>query len=360
MDKQQFNLMFDSLEDPVLFVRGDKLVHQNAAYDIKAMQMKHFALPSWGEIATNQEKTLCTFGEQVFVITKSVLKDGVLLFFRAVIAAEHQKLEILGETNFASTFRNKLASYSSALDRLFRRLEEDKLKAKYEDILTTQAQAFFSLLRMVNQLELLVSDREEDYPFEYFNFSSMCEKLSYEVESILGEADIDVSYDIAKEVMPVYGNEVLLKRLIVSLLSNALKFKGENGSVSIMLSKSANRLWFIIRQEGKGIPDDRLSTLFSAETPESIPLPNEGSGLDLWLAQRIARAHGGSIWAGNLPEDKGTEFSLFLPLGQLKNMQLKNKAKGIATKEEDVFSLVFIGLADALPAKVFPLSFDYI
>lgn len=46
MDKQQFNLMFDSLEDPVLFVRGDKLVHQNAAYDIKAMQMKHFARPS--------------------------------------------------------------------------------------------------------------------------------------------------------------------------------------------------------------------------------------------------------------------------------------------------------------------------
>ncbi len=360
MDELQFKQMFDSLEEPVLFIRENLLIYHNHAYLKEVEHMQERPLPVWSELTSTKENIICILGEKSFKLTKSMLDDGALFFFQSLKIAQEQSSEIydIGKTNFASTFRDKLGTVYSSVDRLFRRLEEKGEKEDFEDILATQAQVVFSLLRMVRQLELMESDFSKEYPFEHLNFTKLCQNICYETKSELEQEAISFSYDIGEEMLPVYGNSILLTRLIVSLLSNALKFKGEHGAVHVSLTKRNGQLWLSIQQKGKGIAGSRLKTLFSFETPESIPRPKEGSGLDLWLVSKVTRAHGGSIWAGNMPDEAGTEFSLFLPLSKLKDLKLKNKAKSTLLEDKDMFSSVLIGLADALPANVFKLSFE--
>ncbi|HEV2170689.1 MAG TPA: ATP-binding protein, partial [Candidatus Binatus sp.] len=105
----------------------------------------------------------------------------------------------------------------------------------------------------------------------------------------------------ALEDVFVNGNEGHLRRLIVNLLDNALKFTPAGGSIDVGLKSDANRAIVRVADTGAGIHPAELPHIFDRFF-RGAGSPGEGSGLGLSLCREIARAHGGDIAAANLPQ----------------------------------------------------------
>lgn len=108
-----------------------------------------------------------------------------------------------------------------------------------------------------------------------------------------------------------------------NLINNAVKFTGNNGTISISLDKAKsissdnyntkeeNEYALIrIKDDGRGIHPDIQSRLFSKFATKS----DIGTGLGLFIAKSIVEAHGGRIWAENNSNRKGATFAFTLPL----------------------------------------------
>ena len=102
-----------------------------------------------------------------------------------------------------------------------------------------------------------------------------------------------------------------ITQVACNLLSNALKFSPENGKVAFRAWQDADRVTFLVEDEGRGIPPEFQGRIFE----QFYRLANdlEGTGLGLPLAKQLLELHGGRIWLESEPA-KGSRFFFSLPL----------------------------------------------
>ncbi len=111
--------------------------------------------------------------------------------------------------------------------------------------------------------------------------------------------------------LTVAGNRDHLKRLIINLLDNAIKFTPEGGIVALALKQDNQHATLRVRDTGPGIAQTDLPHIFERFFRGAAPAAG-GSGLGLNLCREIVRLHKGEITVRNLPD--GCEFTVWLPL----------------------------------------------
>lgn len=108
--------------------------------------------------------------------------------------------------------------------------------------------------------------------------------------------------------LAVITDEDRLCRILLNLLSNALRFTPAGGRVDVRLTALGDRAELSVADTGVGIPPERLPFVFlDGET-------TGGHGHGLAIAQRLARELGGTLRAESAP-GKGATFTLRLPVG---------------------------------------------
>ncbi|MBI4425584.1 MAG: HAMP domain-containing histidine kinase [Elusimicrobia bacterium] len=119
------------------------------------------------------------------------------------------------------------------------------------------------------------------------------------------------------EGLSVWSDEQALRRVLVNLVSNALKFTPSGGSVRIEWARApdgADRL--AVRDTGIGIPKDKLHRLFQKfsqiEETRNKVREAKGTGLGLVICKEIVEQHGGVIWVES-EYQRGTSFLFTLP-----------------------------------------------
>ena len=119
---------------------------------------------------------------------------------------------------------------------------------------------------------------------------------------------------INKEVKIKFDNRTLLQA-ISNLIQNAIKYTN-NGSITVKISRTNNHLEFSVKDSGIGMTSDDLKMLFKRFfRSESVKIDHpEGTGLGLYLAERIILDHGGKIWAESKGIGKGSSFFITLPV----------------------------------------------
>jgi signal transduction histidine kinase len=114
---------------------------------------------------------------------------------------------------------------------------------------------------------------------------------------------------------PIEGHwdRTRLRQVVNSLLGNALKF-GAGAPVEIAIEAGPARARLIVRDHGKGIPQEDLARIFDRFERASPVRSYGGLGLGLFISRRIVEAHGGSIAVESAP-GIGATFTVDLPRG---------------------------------------------
>jgi len=169
---------------------------------------------------------------------------------------------------------------------------------------------------------------------------------SYKIESgklLLCEVDVNVKHiieDLVSIVTPelqkrgvhiqtsllaqpplIRGDEHLLFRALGNVISNAIKFTPDEGSVTITVERcpasesplGKETLLIVVSNTGPGIPEKDLDIIFEKHRRASNIAGIEGSGLGLYVVKSVVEAHHGKVVVSSKP-GKLTTFSIFLPL----------------------------------------------
>jgi signal transduction histidine kinase len=125
---------------------------------------------------------------------------------------------------------------------------------------------------------------------------------------------ISYSYSIADPELMVRADREKLQQIVVSLLSNAIKFTPVEGTVTLACTASDEWIRLEVRDTGVGIPSDKLDAIFEpfVQVGTALTREHEGAGLGLAISREFARAMGGELRVADT-SDQGSTFRLLLP-----------------------------------------------
>jgi two-component system sensor histidine kinase KdpD len=126
-------------------------------------------------------------------------------------------------------------------------------------------------------------------------------------------ADRRVTTKVPSDLPLVAMDDVLIEQVLVNLLDNALKYTPAGSPIEVIATATDQNLTIEVADHGPGLPpgaEDRVFEKFF----RGEQLVARGAGLGLAICRGIVRAHGGRIWAQNLPGG-GVAFLFTLPIG---------------------------------------------
>ncbi|HKC38619.1 MAG TPA: HAMP domain-containing sensor histidine kinase [Gemmatimonadales bacterium] len=216
---------------------------------------------------------------------------------------------------FVHDMRSPLSSLQMLADRLHRgwsgplnelQLRQLRLMYAATHALNTVTMNALQLTRACTQLE-----EPEARPFSVM-------RLLSEVEDIVGALAIQKGLEInfiPPKTDRRRGHPIELQRILLNLVTNALKFT-RAGSVTVSATdQEQDRLEFAVQDTGPGIPPDAQGTLFQPfhRSGDSGPATFSATGLGLAITQRLVRALGGQLQY-ETALGKGTRFYFVLDL----------------------------------------------
>ncbi len=104
-------------------------------------------------------------------------------------------------------------------------------------------------------------------------------------------------------------------RVLVNLLSNAIKFSPAGAAVQVIVERRGAEALFQVRDRGRGIPADKLESIFERfrQVDSSDAREKGGTGLGLAISRSIVQQHHGRIWVAS-EAGKGSTFFFSLPV----------------------------------------------
>ena len=118
------------------------------------------------------------------------------------------------------------------------------------------------------------------------------------------ECDIDDKTEILADKSEI-------KRVMINLCGNAVNYTNKNGEIKIIAKVQSGDLIFSVADNGNGIPQEDIPSLFNRFSQGSSRKRSTGTGLGLYLSRQIVEAHGGKIWLDS-KLNKGSEFTFLL------------------------------------------------
>lgn len=111
-----------------------------------------------------------------------------------------------------------------------------------------------------------------------------------------------------------YADPEHIKLVLRNVINNAIKFSYVGKHIDIVTTESENKICINIRDEGTGIDDQKLESLFQFEKTDSSfgTLNEKGTGLGLILSKEFIEKNNGTISVASI-KGKGTDFKLCLP-----------------------------------------------
>ena len=128
--------------------------------------------------------------------------------------------------------------------------------------------------------------------------------------------DIDVHVEIPEEFVSIPMDAMLISQVLMNLLENAVFHAKGMENLWLRVEVKGSWAYFYVEDDGCGIPEEKLSRLFTGMLDSEAPTDQSRSsmGIGLSVCKTIVAAHGGDIYAENLPEG-GAMFTFTLPLG---------------------------------------------
>ncbi|QNM15160.1 MULTISPECIES: HAMP domain-containing sensor histidine kinase [Fusobacterium] len=180
-------------------------------------------------------------------------------------------------------------------------------------VIHRQSKRMTELLTQI--MELTKLEEKERVPKEKFNISEMIEDIESDFVKLSQEKNILLTSDIESNVF-IYGNQLLLERVIYNLLTNAFKFTKDKIKISLKSYSHLNCCIIEVEDNGIGIPKSEQSKIwdrFYQVEQSRNKNKNQGYGLGLSIVSTILKLHNGKIELQSIPNQQ-TIFKIILPI----------------------------------------------
>jgi signal transduction histidine kinase len=243
------------------------------------------------------------------------------------LAAARQKDELISVVSHE--LRTPLTSIRSALGLMASgHLGEQPARGqRMLDIAVTNMDRLIRLINDLLDLERLNSG-EESVEHDVCDAGELMLLAADSVRQVAEDAG--VSLNVTPVCGVLLGDRDRLQQVLINLLANAVKFSpspSTGASVWLDAEASPDELVFRVRDEGRGIPSDKLDTIFErfAQVDASDSREKGGTGLGLAICRAIVTQYGGQIWAESTP-GSGTTICVALPRGDVAHALLQRAA----------------------------------
>jgi PAS domain S-box-containing protein len=252
---------------------------------------------------------------------EQVLKESKELFKK-----ENKKLKELEEMRkefidiAAHELKTPLTSVHSAaqlLNEFYKeKMSDDKNFMDLVNIINSGCERIQNLVE--NLLDFSRMESKDDIlHFQECDFVQIINNCVVALNALLNKREQELILKNIPEKLIVTVDEIKIERVLINLISNAIKFTPVKGKITIKLEEKENCIEFSICDTGIGIKKSDMDKLFKKfsriHNGNISTIDSEGTGLGLYLSKGIIELHGGKIWAESKGKNKGSTFFIRVP-----------------------------------------------
>ena len=241
--------------------------------------------------------------------------EGVIVVIQDI--TEHVKLDNMRKEFVADVsheLKTPITSIMGYADTLLESDYDKEMQTKFLEVISSEARR---MARLVT--DLLVLSRydnkkvtKEESVFDLGELTKNCiDRLRFEVE----KKNHNVECFVTANVPPVNADKYGIERVILNIISNAIKYTPENGVIKVYVGFVYNDAYIKVIDNGIGIPEADLSRIFERFYRVDKARSRElgGTGLGLPIAKEIIEQNNGSIDIKS-EAGKGTEVVIRIPV----------------------------------------------
>jgi signal transduction histidine kinase len=235
---------------------------------------------------------------------------GVVVIFQDISERwRFEKLQNDFVANVSHELKTPLSSIRGAAEIVYDgAVSRKKAKEKYLNMIIEESNR---LETMVNNI-LSISELKSDIlNLKKINFSAYLYNMLQDYKSV-NQVEQDFIYQLDEKI-EVEMDADKIKRVIINLLDNAVKYSPAAGEIKIILTNSDSKVKFAIQDQGPGVPENERKNIwerFYKVNKKGFQSQKRGSGLGLAIVKDIIELHGGRVYQKNL--EQGSEFAFEL------------------------------------------------
>jgi signal transduction histidine kinase/ActR/RegA family two-component response regulator len=227
------------------------------------------------------------------------------------IASRHKSEFLASMSHELRTPLNAVIGFSEVLlDRMFGEINE-----RQDEYLRDIRNSGKHLLELLNEILDLSKVEAGQMVLEPSTFvvSTTMESTLAMVRERATQHAIAVTVEVVDDVGMIDADERRFKQVVLNLMSNAVKFTPDGGSVSVRAYRDGTALVVTVADSGIGVPPEDQERIFESFQQGGRGAPKEeGTGLGLTLSRRIVELFGGRMWLTSTP-GKGSTFGFSIP-----------------------------------------------
>ncbi len=238
---------------------------------------------------------------------------------QAAIAIENARLFQQNDkiSELVHEIRAPLAALKASATLLKRPELPEESRMEVVDTMVRQTDRLDSLTSAFLDLARLESGRVT-LDISSFNLHELINDALREVQGLAQQKGISLHTRFDREIDKVEADHEKIFRIVLNLLTNAVKYNAENGEIHVETRQmSQDKVRISVRDTGIGIPPESQSRIFEkfyrVPGTESVA---KGTGLGLVIAQRIAQAHGGTMGLTS-KVGEGSTFYFIIPISHV-------------------------------------------
>lgn len=229
-----------------------------------------------------------------------------------------KEMELLKE-NFVATLTHDLKVPIIAETNILDFLLAEKfgpISEKQHEVINNIQNSNKELIELVQILleTYKVKDTGMQLYFETFDINKFLNDTIEEMKPIAEKSNLRINYE-PPEDFSISADKLKLKRVVKNLLQNAILHSESKKDIEVKALKTSSFIEIFITDYGKGISKEDLEKVFQKYYSTAKKFRKIGTGLGLYLAQQIAKSHGGEIKVKS-KDNEGTEFCIQLPVLQ--------------------------------------------
>lgn len=244
--------------------------------------------------------------------------EGYILILRDITT---QKVIEMQKETFVATLTHDLKTPIRAEIRAMELL----LKGSFGELNQDQVEMIQAILHSGRYMFKMVDNLLSTYRYENgcnklhkesVNIVALIKECYKEIKYIAEDKNQILNFDFESDETLINADVVEIRRVIQNLLSNAVNYTQDNGTITIKTSIEDGKLAVSFTDNGKGIPESQLGEVFKKYKSDAKKFKQVGTGLGLYLSKNIIERHDGQITVKS-KEEEGSCFTFFLPCDSL-------------------------------------------